>query len=39
MIPFIKSSEYFCGSTSGENVLGRERRNGGREKENSGLTE
>jgi hypothetical protein len=37
MIPCIKYLEYLCGNTTGENVVGSERRKGDREY--SGLTE
>jgi hypothetical protein len=39
MMPFIKLSEYLWGSTTGENIVGSERRRREREKENSRLTE
>jgi hypothetical protein len=39
MMPFIKSSEYLWGNTTGENIVGNERRKRDIEKENSGLAE
>jgi hypothetical protein len=39
MMPFIKLLKYLCGSTTGENIAGSERRRWEREIENSRLTE
>jgi hypothetical protein len=39
MMPFIKLSEYLWGNTTGENVVGSERRMRVRGQENRGLIE
>jgi hypothetical protein len=39
MMPFIKLLEYLWGNTTGENIVGNERRKRERDKENSGLRE
>jgi hypothetical protein len=38
-MPFIKSAVYLMGNTTGENMVGSEKRKREREKENSRLTE